>query len=84
MDVPTLQLTPAPRGSTRNAAYQHAADSLERGTLRVHVASNQFTLDQFRNVNEQAPGLGGLAQILADATASWRRWRPSRSQPHQP
>jgi translocation and assembly module TamB len=70
VDVPTLQLTAGAARIDANAAYQHPADTLESGTLRVHVASNQFNLDQFRNVKQQAPGLGGQAQILADATAS--------------
>src|SRR5581483_1669423 len=70
VDIPTLQLTAGSARIDANAAYQHPADALDRGTLRVHVASNQFTLDQFKNVKDQAPGLGGQAQILADGTAS--------------
>jgi translocation and assembly module TamB len=70
VDVPTLQLTAGAARIDATAAFQHPRDALDRGTLRVHVASNQFNLDQFKNVNEQAPGLGGMAQILADATAS--------------
>jgi translocation and assembly module TamB len=70
IDVTTLQVAAGSARIDANASYQHAADSLQRGNLRVHLASNQFQLAQFHNVTEQAQGLDGQAQIQADATAT--------------
>ena len=70
VDVPTLSTDRRFRAHRRQCLLPARRRSLQRGNLRVHVASNQFALDQFKNVNEQAPGLGGRTQILADGTAS--------------
>jgi autotransporter translocation and assembly factor TamB len=69
IDVPSLQLLAGPSRIDATARYDHPVNDLERGTLALHVASNQVQLAQFQNLVKQRPGLRGVLTLNADAAA---------------
>lgn len=69
IDVPSLQLVAGPSRIDATAHYDHAVNDLERGTLTLHVASNQVQLAQFQALVKQRPGLRGILTLNADAGA---------------
>ena len=70
IQISSLQWIAGPARLDANAAYQHAANDLSRGTLRAHVATSQIQLAQFQPLLKDRPGLGGQLSLNADASAS--------------
>ncbi len=70
IDVPSLSVVAGPSRIDATAHYQHAVNDLQHGLLTAHVASNQIQLAQFQSLVKDRPGLGGLLNLNADATAS--------------
>jgi translocation and assembly module TamB len=70
IDVPTLQLTAGPSRIDANATYQHPPNDLQRGALRVHIASNQVQIAQFQSLVKERPGLRGLLTLNGDGAAN--------------
>ena len=67
IDVPSVAFIAGPSRIDANATYRHAANDLEHGTFRVHVASNQVQLAQFQSLVKTRPGLRGTLTLNADA-----------------
>jgi translocation and assembly module TamB len=67
IDVPALAFVAGPSRIDANATYRHAANDLQHGTFRVHVASNQLHLAQFQSLVKDRPGLRGALTLNADA-----------------
>lgn len=72
MDVPFVALASGASRIEATAQYQHAVNDLENGALRVHVASNQVQLAQLESLAKERPGLAGVLNLNADATANIR------------
>ena len=70
IEVPTLSMVAGPSRIDANASYQHPPRDLKRGFARVHVASSQIALEQFKALMKNRPGLGGRLQINGDASGS--------------
>lgn len=68
IDLPTLEIVASPARLDASGSYRHPVNDLKRGTLQVHLASNQINLKQFQTLQEKRPGLAGTVQIQADAT----------------
>jgi translocation and assembly module TamB len=51
------------------ALFQHPHGSFATGQIQAHLSSNAMSLDQFRNVQKQQPGLAGVVQLSGDVAA---------------
>ena len=68
--IPDMRLTAGQNAIDLTATYQHAADSLEKGTLHATLKSNTMQLAQFEAVKKGTPQLTGTMQINADLNAT--------------
>ncbi|MFN7998910.1 MAG: translocation/assembly module TamB domain-containing protein [Bryobacteraceae bacterium] len=76
IDLPLLQIAAGPARLDANATFQHPLNDLKAGSVRVHLASNQINLQQFKALLKDRPGLAGTVQITADAAG---RLQPSQA-----
>jgi len=70
IDVQSLQLLAGPARIDATAHYQHPLNDLGRGALNARVVSNQVQLAQFQSLVKDRPGLGGVLNLNADASAN--------------
>jgi translocation and assembly module TamB len=70
IDMPAFSMVAGPSRIDATASYRHAVNDLQRGSLTAHVASNQVQLAQFQSLVKDRPGLRGLLNLNADATAN--------------
>lgn len=70
IDVPSFSLVAGASRVDLTAAYRHAVNDLDRGTLTAHVASNQVQLAQFQSLVKDRPGLQGVLNLTADIAAN--------------
>ncbi|HEX4808900.1 MAG TPA: translocation/assembly module TamB domain-containing protein [Bryobacteraceae bacterium] len=68
----TLELTSGAARVDVNGTYQHPADSFTVGHVQAHVATQNVQLANFQALQRQSPGLAGLIQLTADASADLR------------
>jgi translocation and assembly module TamB len=70
IDVPSLSVIAGPSRIDATAHYQHGVNDLQHGVLTAHVASNQIQLARIQALMKDRPGLDGILNLNADATAS--------------
>jgi translocation and assembly module TamB len=69
----TLELTSGSAGIDVKGTFQHPPDSFGVGHIEVHVATRNVQLADLRALQQQSPGLAGLIQLTADASADLRQ-----------
>jgi translocation and assembly module TamB len=70
INLPAFHFIAGPSHIDATAAYQHAMNDLQRGTVTAHVASNQVQLAQFQTLVKDRPGLRGILTLNGDLTAN--------------
>ncbi len=67
-----LELAAANGQLNGNGMFRHPRDSFSVGHAEVHLASTNVQLKNITPLQKQSPGLAGLVQLTADATADLR------------
>ncbi|MGI8743141.1 MAG: translocation/assembly module TamB domain-containing protein [Bryobacteraceae bacterium] len=78
VDVPMLEVTAGPNRIDFSGSFNHPQGDFKNGSLRFHLASNQIHLAQLKALQKARPGLAGILQLNADATATLKAPEPSR------
>jgi translocation and assembly module TamB len=68
--IPSATLVAGNARADLSAEFQHPRDSFTTGRVHARLATNSIDLAQLRDVQSQAPGTSGNAQINADVTGN--------------
>jgi len=70
IDVPVLEVRAGASTLDLTAHYDHQADNLEAGDLQARVTNGHLDLAHLRYVQSERPGLAGVLQFTANASAA--------------